>query len=440
MKDRRIAHGLFMMLFGGFCIALVTGCCPAASAGTEGAASAAISPPHRGPALSAPAAAPEIGNVYPGIDVLAERNFDILAGKRVGLITNHTGISRGNISDIDILYAAKEFKLVALFSPEHGIRGTADEKVASGMDEKTGLPIHSLYGATRKPTPEMLANLDVLVFDMQDIGTRFYTYIGTMAMAMQAAREQNKLFVVLDRPNPIGGLKVEGAIPPEKLCGGNTCIYPIPTRHGMTIGELARLFNEHFGIGCQLQVVPMKNWQRWMYLDQTGLLWENPSPNMKTLNGAILYPGPGSGETTTLSCGRGTDRPFEIYGAPFMDGQKIAENLARRITPGVRFVSYSHTPTAKYHQFQNVLCHGVFAIVYDRERLDSVTAGLHMVQAMYESHPDQYKELGGYKTETGDENTWRMLTEEKLTPEQIVARWQPDIDRFIELRKPFLLY
>ncbi|MBN1901669.1 DUF1343 domain-containing protein [Candidatus Sumerlaeota bacterium] len=381
-----------------------------------------------------------IGNVYPGIDVLAERNFDVLKGKKVGLITNHTGISRDGKSDIDILFETKDLKLVCLFSPEHGIRGNADEKVDTAKDEKTGLIIHSLYGKTQKPTKEMLEGLDALVFDIQDIGTRFYTYIGTMAYAMRAAKEYGIKFVVLDRPNPIGGNKVEGGIPTMDMCGGNTCILPIPTRHGMTIGELAQLFNDHFKIGCDLAVVPMKNWKRWMYLDQTGLIWENPSPNMKTLNGAILYPGCGSGETTQLSTGRGLDRPFEMYGAPFADANKVAANLAKRKTPGVRFIPYSFTPTAKYHRFKDEICHGVFVILYDREALDSVTAGLHMVQAFYESHPDLYNATGGYATETGDKETWDLLTVQKKTPEEIVAKWKPAIDEFKKLREKYLLY
>ncbi len=381
-----------------------------------------------------------IGQVFPGIDVLAEKNFEPIKGQRIGLITNHTGLSRDGKSDIDILFETDKCKLTVLFGPEHGIRGTADESVADGKDAKTNLPLYSLYGKTQKPTKEMLENVDVLVFDIQDIGTRFYTYIGTMAKCMQAAKEHGKKFVVLDRPNSIGGTKVEGGIPPMDMCGGNTCIYPIPTRHGMTIGELAQMFNDHFKIGCDLTVVPMKNWKRWMYFDETGLLWVNPSPNMKTLNGAILYPGPGSGETTLLSMGRGLDRPFEMFGAPFADGEKVAQNLAKRNTPGVRFVPYSFIPTALYHKYKDQLCHGVFAIIYDREALDSVTAGLHMVQAFYECHPDEYREEGGYKTETGDRETWNLLAVQKKTPEEIVAKWAPAIEEFKKLREKYLLY
>lgn len=380
------------------------------------------------------------GNTLPGIDVLVERDFDAVAGKRVGLITNHTGLSRSGESDIDILHESAKCNLVALFSPEHGIRGDREEKVAAGIDEKTKLPIHSLYGATRKPTPEMLKDLDVLVFDIQDIGTRFYTYIGTMAEAMKAAKENGKKFVVLDRPNPIGGLKVEGCIPPESLCGDLTCIYPIPTRHGMTVGELARLFNEHFGIGCDLEVVTMKNWSRSLYYDETGLRWVNPSPNMKTLTGAILYPGPGSAETTNLSVARGTDAPFEMYGAPYFDSEKIVQNLSQRSIPGVLFQPCKFRPAASGFKFNGSQCNGVRVIVTDREKLDSVTAGLHLVQAIYESHPDQFSADAGFSTETGDPETWSMLTQQKRTPDQITGTWQPALDKFLQAREKALLY
>lgn len=389
---------------------------------------------------SAQAKSVEKGRTLPGIDVLAKRGFDLLKGKRVGLITNHTGITRDNRTTIDVLFAQKDFKLTALFSPEHGIRGTADEKVASSVDEVTKLTVNSLYGKTQKPTPEMLADVDVLVFDIQDIGTRFYTYIGTMAMAMQAAKENNKQFIVLDRPNTIGGEKVEGFIPPVELTGKNTCIYPIPTRHGMTVGELAKLFNDHFGIGCDLKVVKMENWDRSMYFDETGLLWLNPSPNMKTLNGAILYPGLGASETTTIAVGRGTDRPFEMYGAPYMDGATLAENLNTRNIPGIRFVPFNFTPTAQYHKFKDEPCSGVFAIITDRNQLNSVQAGLHLVQAMYECYPERFKAEGGYKTEVGSPETWDDLTVKMMPPEEVIKKNQPALDEFLKVRKKYLLY
>ncbi|HLE00395.1 MAG TPA: DUF1343 domain-containing protein [Bdellovibrionota bacterium] len=378
--------------------------------------------------------------VLPGIDVLKERHFDVLAGKRVGLITNHTGRTRGGISDIDVLFSEKSFSLVALFSPEHGIRGTADETVDNGKDEKTGLPIYSLYGKTLKPTPEMLQGLDILVFDIQDIGTRFYTYIGTMALAMRAAKENGKKFVVLDRPNPIGGEKVEGAIPTTDFCSGITCIFPIATRHGMTIGELARMFNDHFGIGCELEVVPMQRWTRNLLFDQTGLPWANPSPNMKTLNGAIFYPGLGVAETTSLSVGRGTSRPFEVYGAPYINSAKLLDNLSKRNIPGIRFEAISFIPTALYHPYKDQLCHGVAASITDRDQLDSVLAGLNLIQAFYETHPRQFTPTSGFKVEVGDRDIWNLLTSRKLTPEQIVLRWQNNLDNFKRIRAKYLLY
>lgn len=380
------------------------------------------------------------GQVLPGIDVLEEIEFAPVKGKKVGLITNHTGITRNGHSSIDVLFNTDKCDLVALFSPEHGIRGTSDEHVASGKDEKTGLPVNSLYGKTKKPSPEMLKGLDVLIFDIQDIGTRFYTYIGTMSLAMEAAKENDLKFVVLDRPNPVGGHKVEGAVADKDLCGGNTCIHPIPTRHGMTVGELAKLFNEEFGIGCDLEVIPCKNWERDMYYDKTGLLWVHPSPNMKTINGAILYPGLGIAETTRLSCGRGTDRPFEMYGAPYVEKWELFENLSKRDIPGIRFVPHSFIPTAKYHKFKGELCHGVFAIIYDREALNSVIAGLHMIQAFHETNPEEHQELGGFKTETGDRDTWSMLTEKKMKPEEIVKKWEKEAKDFMKTRKKYLIY
>ena len=366
----------------------------------------------------------KIGQTIPGVDVLRDSEFAVLKGKKVGLITNHTGLTRDAESTIDVLYDAPEVNLVALFSPEHGIRGTADEKVEGGMDEKTGLPIHSLYGKTQKPTPEMLEGLDVLVFDMQDIGTRFYTYIGTMSKAMEAAREEGKEFVVLDRPNPIGGHLVEGIVADPSVTGGNTAIHEIPTRHGMTVGELAKMFNDHFGIGLEkLTVIPVKNWKRDMYWDETGLLWVNPSPNMKTLPGAILYPGFGAVETFNISCGRGTDHPFEMYGAPYIDGDALAKEMNRRDIPGIHFVPYTFTPTAKWHDYRGEECSGIYVVVYDREAFNSVVGGFHMIQAIKDLHPEEFQDQGGFKTSSGSPKTTELLFEQHLTPEEVLAHF-----------------
>lgn len=382
-----------------------------------------------------------LGQTLSGLDVLMQNDFDVLQGKKVGLVTNHTAFNRDNVHIIDVLHNAEEVELVALFAPEHGIRGTEDSRVDDETDTLTGLPIFSLYGANRRPSEEMFEGLDVIVFDMQDIGTRFYTYISTMAYCMEAAAEWGQEVVILDRPNPINGTNVEGAVADDELYGGFTAVRPIPTRHGMTIGELALMFNDEWdGIGCELTVVPMENWKRWMYFDQTGLFWRHPSPNMKTMNGAILYPGPGTGETTMLSTGRGLDRPFEMYGGPYMDGEAVAANLAQRDTSGVRFVPVTFTPTAPYHRYRHEECGGVFAIVYDREALNSVQAGLHMFQAMYETHPEEYTATTGFRTSFGNSEVWGMLTGEGKSPEEILEFLQPKLDEFIEMREPYLLY
>ncbi len=381
-----------------------------------------------------------VGAVFPGIDQLIQQDFQPVTGLRVGLITNHTGLTREGVSTIDVLHHTDHCKLVCLLSPEHGIRGTADEKVKSSTDTSTGLPIHSLYGETQKPQPGMLQGLDALVFDIQDIGTRFYTYIGTMALCMKAAKEQGLRFVVLDRPNPIGGTKVEGAIPPPGQCGGLTSIYPIPTRHGMTVGELARLFNEHFGIGCRLEVVKMNGWRRPMYYDQTGLPWVNPSPNMKTLPGAILYPGLGICEATNLSVGRGTDQPFEMYGAPWLDAETICKDLNSRDIAGIHFDPVEFTPKTPSRPYKDEVCHGVKAVILDREALESSLAGLHLVQAIATAHHAEFKSRGGFETLSGAPGLWKMLIEEKRSPEEILESWKAALDEFCKVRERFLLY
>ncbi len=380
--------------------------------------------------------------VKPGIDVLAERHFDILKNKRIGLITNHTGINSEGEKTIDILFKNQKkynFKLVKLFSPEHGIRGTEDTKITSGIDTKTGLPIVSLYGKKKKPTKEDLADLDMLLFDIQDIGTRYYTYQATMAYAMQACAKYNKTFVVLDRPNPIGGLRVSGAVPPEKFCGKFTCLYPIATCHGMTIGELAKMYNDYFAIHCKLIVIKMKGWERWMYYDKTGLPWINPSPNMKTLWGAIFYPGLGAAEGTTLSMGRGTAIPFEIFGAPFINKFQFAKEMKKiEKKVGIRFIPWEFIPTAKWHKFRGEKCYGIRAILMDRENCDPVLAGLYMVKTLMKLYPGKYKILAGYKTLIGDPNIEKKL--KSMTPEEIINSWKPSLEKFKKIRKKYLLY
>lgn len=405
-------------------------------------------------------ARPVSAGVLPGIDVLIARDFDILQGKRIGLITNHTGRTAAGVSTIDVLFHAPSLQLVALFSPEHGIRGTADEKLGPGADPATGLVVHSLYGATCRPTPEMLHGVEVLVFDIQDIGARFYTYIGTLSLAMAAAREADIPFVVLDRPNPIGGVRIEGAIPAEPLqpllrkssgaratagsapsgCRELTSIHPIPTRHGMTVGELARLFNVEFGINCDLTVVPMSGWQRSMYYDQTGLAWIDPSPNMRNLDAAILYPGLGILESTNLSVGRGAAHPFQMFGAPWVDGAAVARNLGARHIPGISFTPCRFMPASGSHPYGGRRCSGVCVTVIDRERLDPIQAGLHLVQAFSETQPERFTSQGGFAVEVGDKDVWELLTRKGKQPEEVSGRWKQMDKHFREIREQYLLY
>jgi uncharacterized protein YbbC (DUF1343 family)/CubicO group peptidase (beta-lactamase class C family) len=336
------------------------------------------------PEVAARTAPRPAGGVMTGIDVLRAEGFARLQGRRVGLVTNHTGRARDGATTIDLLFGAKEVTLVALFSPEHGIRGILDEKVPSSVDERTGLTIHSLYGETRRPTDEMLAGIDTMVIDLKDIGARFYTYMTTMAFVMEEAARRHIRVVVLDRPNPINGWQIEGPMLDEEFVGF-TAYLPMPTRHGMTLGELARLFNEEKKIGCDLVVVPMTGWSRGDWFDATGLPWVNPSPNMRNLIQATLYPGIGGIEWANISVGRGTDSPFEQIGAPWIDGARLAEALNARHLPGITFYPVRFTPISS--KFKDEECGGVFMIVTDRQALRPVRVGFEIVGALARLHP-----------------------------------------------------
>ncbi|GIT52778.1 MAG: hypothetical protein Ct9H300mP15_29910 [Gemmatimonadota bacterium] len=332
-----------------------------------------------GVALAACAAAPgnttdsevpesEARQVRSGIEVLLSDSLHLVQGKNVGLLTNHTGIywtSDGIVgSTIDALYEANNVDLVALYAPEHGIRGQeqAGAAIDSGRDERTGVPIHSLYGEVRKPTPAMLEGVDVLLFDMQDIGARYYTYVSTMALAMEAAGEQDIPFIVLDRPNPVRGDVVQGNLlkPGYETFVG---MYPVPMRHGMTAGELAQLYVGEFGLEVDLHVVPLDGWTRDMTFDQTQLPWVPPSPNMPSLESALAYPGTCLFEGTPISVGRGTDRAFQWVGAPWLDGVQLAESLNGYGINGVRFESTTFTPrNAGDRKFEGQEVSGVLLI------------------------------------------------------------------------------
>ena len=369
-----------------------------------------------------------------GIDVLKRRNFAPLKGLRVGLITNHTGTDRERNSTIDLLHNAPDVKLVALFSPEHGIRGVLDEKVGDDRDQKTGLPIYSLYGERRTPAPEQLANLDALVFDIQDIGCRFYTYISTMGNSMQAAAQAGKKFFVLDRVNPINGVKIEGPIlkGEETFTGWHT----IPVRYAMTVGELARMFNEEKEIKADLMVIPLEGWDREMLFDQTMLPWINPSPNMRSLTQAILYPGVGLLETTALSVGRGTDTPFEVIGAPYIDDLQLAAELNKSGLEGVRFVPIRFTPDASV--FKDKECRGVNIILIDRENCDVLDIGITIARKLQELYPNDFN-LDRFNRLLVHPPTIEAIREARSV-EGIKNSWRAEVNDFRARREKFLIY
>ncbi len=378
---------------------------------------------------------PADAEVLTGIDVLERDNFKQLAGMRVGLVTNHTGRNRAGRQTIDVLHKAQGVKLVALFSPEHGIRGLVDDKVSDSKDEQTGLPVYSLYGETRRPKPEQLKDLDALVFDIQDVGARFYTYISTLGYVMEEAARARLPVFVLDRPNPIGGVEVEGPVADaDKL--SFIAYHTIPVRHGMTIGELARLFNEDRKINCDLRVVKMENWRRGMWLDATNLTWVNPSPNMRSLVEATLYPGIGLLETTNLSVGRGTDTPFEVIGAPWLDGQRLASFLNNRKIAGVRFVPVRFTPKASV--FKNEECGGVNFIVTDRSRFRPLQAGLEIALALRKLYPAQW-EVEKYARLLVNAETLEAV-KRMDEPEAIARLWMEKLTEFRRVRARALLY
>ncbi|MFZ5832686.1 MAG: exo-beta-N-acetylmuramidase NamZ family protein [Planctomycetota bacterium] len=370
------------------------------------------------------------------MDILRREGFRRLEGRRVGLITNQTGIDRRGTITANLLHQAPEVHLVALFSPEHGLAGKLDQShIGDTRDPATGLPVYSLYGETRRPTAEMLKGIDTLVFDIQDIGTRFYTYISTMGHAMQAAAERGIRFVVLDRPNPIGGVEVAGPLLDE---GSRSFVgfHPMPVRHGMTIGELARMFRAELKLDLDLEVVQVENWRRSWYFDETGLPWINPSPNMRSLTEAILYPGIGLLETTNLSVGRGTETPFELFGAPWFDGEKLAAALREADLPGVSFRAITFTPQASV--FARQQCSGVGITITDRGEFEPVRTGLEIAHQLRTLYPDTWS-AAAYRRLLGNAAVHKALLAGKPV-EQIEANYRPALAEFIRRRADYLLY
>jgi uncharacterized protein YbbC (DUF1343 family) len=382
------------------------------------------------------------GAIRPGIDVLLAGDSSVLRGKRVGLVTNHTGKNAAGESTIDLLHRAPSVELVALFSPEHGIRGEAEagEKVSSGRDQAPGLPIHSLYGETRKPTPAMLRGLDVLVFDIQDIGTRYYTYVWTMALALQAAAEEGLEFVVLDRPNPLGGKAVQGNLL-EPAQASFVGLYPVPMRHGLTAGELARLLNGEYGFGARLTVIPVEGWRREAWFDETGLPWTAPSPNMPSLESALHYPGSCLFEGTNLSVGRGTPLAFQQVGAPWLDHEELARRLNARGLPGVRFEPVVFTPAKPGDgKFGGEAVRGIRLVATEREAYDPTVAAIAMLVEIRALHPESLRwHASHFDRLAGTERVRRQIMAGADVAE-VTAGWGEEMARFDGVRGRYLIY
>jgi uncharacterized protein YbbC (DUF1343 family) len=373
--------------------------------------------------------------VQTGLDVLEAQKFAPLRNKHVGLITNHTGIDSEGRSTADLLSHAAGVHLVALFSPEHGLAGRNDEKISSTKDAATGLPIFSLYGENLRPTDEMLRGIDTLVFDIQDAGVRFYTYTATMGYCMEEAAKRKIAFYVLDRPNPIGGNIVEGPM----LDADKTNFvgyFPLPVRYGLTIGELAQFFNSENHINCDLHVIAMKNWHRNYFFESTGARWIPPSPNLRTLKGAVLYPGIEILQNAGISVGRGTEAPFEEFGAPWINGEEVAAALNERHLPGLRFANQPFIPVTGLYSGQR--CGGVAIRITDRQAVRSMQMGMEIATVFKKLYPEKF-DPANVSTLVGNAETIREL-QAGTPPEKIVESWNGDLNTFEALRKKYFLY
>ena len=380
--------------------------------------------------------------VQPGIEVLEARQFAPLAGKRVGLITNHTGRTPDGRRTIDLLHRAPGVRLTAIFAPEHGLRGTREDRnVESGRDPATGVPVYSLYQRGRyRPTPETLCGLDALVYDIQDIGARFYTYITTLGYMLEEAARAKIPIYVLDRPNPINGVAVEGPMLEEKYFSF-VGYMPMPIRHGMTVGELARMFNGEKKLGAEVHVIRMRGWHRSQWMDETGLPWVNPSPNIRSLTQAILYPGVCLLESKQVSVGRGTATPFQLVGAPWFQARQMVKYLNARQVAGVRFRARRFRPNSSL--FRGQQCQGVEVLLTDRNALNAVALGVELLSAVVKFHPGKF-DVGGIMRLLGNDATAaRILSHVKQAgedPRHIVESWQAELKAFCKLRSRYLLY
>jgi uncharacterized protein YbbC (DUF1343 family) len=384
-----------------------------------------------------------------GVEKLLEDPISFLGDSRIGLICNQASVDHGFRHVADLFHEHPQINLKAFFGPQHGIRGDLqDNMIETGhaVDLQTGLPIHSLYSETREPTSAMLEDIDVLVFDMQDVGCRIYTFAYTMANSMAAAKKNGKKVLVCDRPNPINGINVAGnVLEPEQA--SFVGLYPIPTRHGMTLAELALLFNKHFKIECDLEVITMDNWAREDWYDDTDGPWVMPSPNIPTLDSAIVFPGTVHFEGTQISEGRGTTRPFELVGAPYIDPEKYAEELNARNLPGVFFRGCIFRPTFQKHG--NVSCGGVQIHVLNREELEPVTTGMTMVKVAYELYHSEFRWKEPPYEYVYDRNPFDVIAgsskvrgaiENGTSIRELEAQWQGGLNEFRKVREEYLLY
>jgi uncharacterized protein YbbC (DUF1343 family) len=396
-------------------------------------------------AACAPAPAPASSQasssvVLPGIDVFMADIPQPLRGKRVALITNPGGIDRAGQSDIDLIAASKDLRLVALFAAEHGIRGVAaaGAKISDEVDPKTGVPIYSLYGAEdRGPTPEMLKDVDAIIYDLPEVGGRTWTYVSTMALAMQAAARKGIPFVVLDRPNPIGGEIVEGALV-DSGYRSFVGMYPIPARHGMTVGELATLFNRKFGIGANLTVVKAANWKRSQWFTDTGLPWVNPSPNLRSPDALNDYPGTVYFEGTNVTEGRGTDRPFEQVGASWLDAPAVVRTMNGKQLPGIRFEALTMPVEQGARKFGGQTIPAIRFVITDRETYRPVSTALILIDEIRRQHPTEFKWGGSIDRLTGSDKARKAIDAGTLP--ELLAEWDGEAAAFKESGKPYLLY
>lgn len=385
---------------------------------------------------------PCLGSVRTGLDRV-DAHGELFRGKRLGIVTNHTAYDSAGKYIVDVFLAMPDVTVAALFSPEHGMWGTeqAGVKTDGQLHPVYKLPVCSLYGTVRKPTPDMLRGIDVLVFDIQDIGARFYTYVYTMSLAMEAAAENGKRFVVLDRPNPITGSHVGGPILEPELASF-VGLFPIPVRHGMTIGELVRMFNGQGwlagGVKADLAVVPMEGWRRPMWYDRTGLRFIKPSPNMPDLETAVIYPGLCLLEGTNVSEGRGTDTPFRQFGAPWIDSNRLAERLNGLNLPAMRFGPTQFTPTSSKYAGQP--CNGVRIVTSDRDRLEPFYSGARIVEEICRMYPAQFEWRSGHFDRLCGTSKVRQAIASGQSLEKLRSQWQADLEAFHRIREKYLIY